>query len=79
MNDMFTTIMEYLIDSAVCGLVVGLFSLWLSHMKFKIHVAETYTKTRTMEAVYHDLSAIRSQLSDMLSLLHELKGRVEKQ
>jgi hypothetical protein len=70
-----STLLLWVTESILGGLVVSHIALWMAHMKYKLHVSETYVNKVENMKTDRAIDDIQKTLKDILAIVHELKGR----
>jgi hypothetical protein len=71
------SILIWVTESVIGGLIVSHASLWLSHMKHKTHIAENYVAKPDIAKLDKSMSDMNATLLNILAIVHELKGRAQ--
>lgn len=69
------TILIWVTETILVGLIGSHVTLWMSHMKHKQHVAEHYVSKPDNVRVEESIVDMQKTLRDILAIVHELKGR----
>lgn len=66
-------------SAGIIGLVVWVWTLWISHNNHKLHVAESYAKKPEIESINTKLDTLRiymeSQFRELFIAVSTLKGK----
>ena len=75
---LIATLIEYLIGMAVVGLIGWVWALWVTVSTLRLHVAEHYVIKPELENIDKKMDLIRIQLVEILSTVHNMKGRLDQ-
>jgi hypothetical protein len=69
MNEAFTQVVVALCGPSILGLVGWVWALWVSHNKHKLHVAETYLKSESVNSLRADLKRVQMMVVQIATKL----------
>lgn len=72
-----STLLLWVTESVLGGLVLSHIALWMAHMKYKLHVSENYVNKPENLKIEKSIDEIQRTLKDILAIVHELKGRAQ--